>query len=121
MSSLYEQIGGEAAVDAAVDLFYRKVLSDDSIKHFFSSTNMVEQLAKQKSFLTMVFGGPNDYNGMDMRVAHAPLLEKGLNESHFNAVAAHLQATLQELGVADELVQQVMTIAGSTHDDVLNL
>jgi hemoglobin len=27
-ASLYDQIGGEAAVDAAVELFYRKVLSD---------------------------------------------------------------------------------------------
>lgn len=28
MSSVFEQIGGAAAVDAAVDIFYRKVLSD---------------------------------------------------------------------------------------------
>jgi len=29
--SLYEKLGGEAAVDAAVDIFYRKVLADDRI------------------------------------------------------------------------------------------
>lgn len=121
MSSLYEQIGGEAAVDAAVDLFYRKVLSDDSISGFFESTDMDTQRAKQKSFLTMVFGGPNNYTGKDMRNAHAPLVKKGLNESHFNAVAGHLQATLNELGVPDDLAGQVMTLAASTHDDVLNL
>ena len=104
-----------------VDLFYKKVLTDDSISQFFDDSDMDAQRAKQKSFLTMVFGGPNEYTGEDMRTAHAPLVAKGLNEDHFNAVAGHLQATLQELGLSDDLVNQVMTIAASTHDDVLGL
>ncbi|WP_444979209.1 globin domain-containing protein, partial [Bathymodiolus platifrons methanotrophic gill symbiont] len=37
-ASLYDQIGGEAAVDAAVNLFYRKVLSDHRINRFFDKT-----------------------------------------------------------------------------------
>lgn len=119
--NLYEQLGGADAVNAAVDIFYRKVLADDSIKHFFDSTDMDAQHAKQKAFLTMAFGGPNDYTGKDMRAAHAPLVEKGLNESHFNAVAGHLQATLEELNVPENLVGEVMSIAASTHDDVLGL
>lgn len=119
--SLFERLGGEAAVDAAVDIFYRKVLADDSISHFFDDTDMDEQRQKQKSFLTMAFGGPNEYTGKDLRTAHAPLVEKGLNDSHFGAVAGHLQATLEELTVSEELIQEVMTIAASTHDDVLNL
>ena len=45
--SLFERIGGEPAVEAAVDLFYRKVLSDDAISHFFDSTDMDAQRAKQ--------------------------------------------------------------------------
>jgi hemoglobin len=118
--SLYEQLGGEAAVDAAVDIFYRKVLSDDSISHFFETTDMDEQRAKQKAFLTMAFGGPNEYTGKDLRTAHAPLVEKGLNDNHFDAVAAHLQSTLMELGVADDLIDQVIGAAASTRDDVLN-
>jgi hemoglobin len=69
----------------------------------------------------MVFGGPNGYSGKDLRSAHAPLVERGLNDSHFGAVAGHLQATLEELGVAAEVAQEVMTIAASTHDDVLNV
>ncbi len=119
--TLFERIGGEAAVNAAVDIFYRKVLSDDSISQFFEDTDMDEQITKQKSFLTMAFGGPNKYTGADMRKAHAPLVEKGLNEAHFGAVAGHLQATLEELGVATKLVNEVMAIAASTHDDVLGL
>ena len=57
------QLGGEAAVDAAVDVFYRKVLSDDRVSAFFDDVDMDQQIAKQKAFLTMVFGGPVAYSG----------------------------------------------------------
>ena len=117
--NLFEQIGGEAAVNAAVDVFYRKVLSDDRIADFFDDVDMERQAAKQKSFLTMAFGGPNNYSGLDMRKAHAHLVARGLNDSHFDAVAENLQDTLEELGVKPELIAQVMTIAGSTRNDVL--
>lgn len=118
--NLYERLGGVPAVDAAVDLFYRKVLADQQISHFFDHTDMEVQRAKQKSFLTMVFGGPNDYTGLDLRTAHADLVEQGLDDSHFDAVAGHLQATLEELGVASETISEVMGIAASTREDVLN-
>lgn len=118
--SIYDHIGGAAAVDTAVDIFYRKVLRDQSISQFFDDIDMDEQRAKQKSFLTMVFGGPNEYTGKDMRTAHARLVEKGLNDAHFNAVAGHLQATLEELNVPANLIEQVMATAEGTRDDVLN-
>lgn len=119
-NSIYEQIGGAGAVDAAVDIFYRKVLTDDSISSFFDDTDMDAQRDKQKAFLTMVMGGTNQYSGKDLRTAHAPLVEKGLNEDHFMAVAGHLQATLEELNVPGNLVEAIMNIAASTIDDVLN-
>ncbi len=93
--TLFEKIGGEAAVDAAVDIFYRKVLADDRINTFFEGVDMDKQAAKQKAFLTMAFGGPHNYTGMDMRKGHAHLVEKGLNDSHFDAVMDNLGATLQ--------------------------
>jgi len=120
MSSLYEQLGGEAAIDAAVDKFYRKVLKDDRINSFFEDTDMERQAAKQKAFLTFAFGGPNNYTGMDMRKGHAHMLEKGLNDSHVDAVIENLATTLTEMGVADDLVAQVGEIANSVRDDVLS-
>lgn len=119
--SLYERLGGAPAVEAAVDLFYRKVLDDTRISAFFDDTDMDAQRAKQKAFLTMAFGGPDQYSGADLRTAHAPLVERGMDGSHFDAVAEHLQATLSELGIPAELAGEVMTIAASTRDDVLNL
>jgi len=119
--TLFDKIGGTAAVEAAVDIFYRHILEDKSINQFFDNTDMDAQRAKQMSFLTMAFGGPNNYSGKAMREAHAPLVENGLNENHFNAGAGHLQDTLKELEVPDNLIQEVMAIAGSTRDDVLGL
>ena len=120
MSSVYERIGGEAAVDAAVDKFYRRVLADDRINSFFEGVDMENQAAKQKAFLTFAFGGPNNYTGKDMREGHAHLLKDGLNDSHVDAVIEDLAATLKELGVSDEDIAEVGAIANSVRDDVLS-
>ena len=116
-ASIFEQIGGEAAVNAAVDIFYRKVLSDDRISHFFDTIDMDAQHTKQKAFLTMAFGGPNSYTGKDMREAHKHM---NLTEEHFNAVAEALVGTLEELSVPQPLIDEVVTVAVSVKSDVLN-
>lgn len=117
MTALYERLGGEAAVDKAVDIFYDKVLADERIRDYFENIDMVAQARKQKAFLTMVFGGPNTYGGNDMRNAHAHL---ALTDEHFDAVVEDLAATLQELGVADTDIAEVATIAESVRGEVLN-
>ena len=117
--TLFEQLGGEAAVDAAVDVFYRKVLSDYRINRFFDGADMDTLAAKQKAFLTMAFGGPNNYSGKDMRDAHARFVKMGLDDSHFDAVVENLAETLIELGVSQELIAQVAAIAETTRTDIL--
>jgi hemoglobin len=116
-SSLYERLGGEAAVDAAVDKFYRKVLTDDRISRYFDTVDMDLQRAKQKAFLTYAFGGPNHYSGQDLRNAHANM---HLTEADFDAVMGHLGDTLAELGVPAPLIGEAAAIALSVKNDVLN-
>jgi len=88
-ATLYEQLGGTAAVDAAVDIFYRRVLSDAYVTPFFEGIDMDKQAGKQKAFLTMVLGGPNNYTGLDMREGHKHLVDQGLNASHFGTSSHH--------------------------------
>ena len=118
MTSLFERLGGRNAVNAAVDIFYKKVLADPTINHFFEKVDMPRQITKQKMFLTYAFGGMEHYSGKNMREAHKHL---DLTEEHFAAVAGHLKATLEALDVPGDLQDEVMAIAASTHDDVLNL
>ena len=117
--TLYERIGGEPAVNAAVDIFYRKVLNDYRINRFFDGVDMEKQAAKQKAFLTMAFGGPHSYTGEDMRKGHAHLVKMGLDDSHFDAVVENLGATLIELNVHQELINEVVAICETTRNDVL--
>ena len=116
-ASLYHRLGGKAAINAAVDAFYVKVLADEKVNHFFDDVSMRKQHNKQKEFLSAAFGGPEPWTGKDMRVAHKDL---DLKEEHFAAIAGHLQSTLKDLKVPEDLIKEVMAIAASTHDDVLN-
>ncbi|PIW44506.1 MAG: group 1 truncated hemoglobin [Zetaproteobacteria bacterium CG12_big_fil_rev_8_21_14_0_65_54_13] len=118
--TLFEQLGSNAAVDAAVDIFYRRVLADAYVVRFFEGVDMEKQAAKQKAFLTMAFGGPHNYTGKDMREGHRHLIKMGLDDSHFDHILMHLRATLAELGVANNLIQQVIATAESTRNDVLD-
>ncbi len=118
--SLYEDLGGADAIDAVVDAFYVKVLADDRVKSFFDKTNMKLQAKHQKDFLTMAFGGPNNYVGRDMKAAHARLVEEeGLNDSHFDAIVELIGSTLKDFNVPAEKISEVAAIAESVREPVL--
>lgn len=117
--TLFERLGGEAAVNAAVDLFYGKVLDDYRINRFFDKTDMGKQIEHLKAFMTVAFGGPNNYTGRSLRDGHARLVKMGLNDTHFDAVMEHLGATMQELNVPAELIAEAAALVESTRSDVL--
>ncbi len=119
--TIYEQIGGEAAVNAAVDLFYTKVLADPLLAPVFEGVDMNGQNGKQRAFFTALF--KSEATGVEeyMRQSHARLVaEKGINDAHFDAVAKHLNDTLVELSVPAEIVSQIMGAASGLRDAVLN-
>jgi hemoglobin len=118
--SLYDRIGGEPALMAAVDLFYAKVLADEQTRPFFEALDMQAQIRKQIAFMTWAFGGREAYKGRDLRTAHAELVKKnGLTDVHFDAVARSLHETLVELGIERALIDEVLAIVGSTRAEVL--
>ena len=120
-ASLFERIGGQEAIDQVVPLFYTKVLQDERISHFFEGVDLNYLLNKQKEFLAFAFGGPQKYDGKGLRETHKYLVEeKGLNESHFDAVVEDLGTTLMDLKVSGALIGEVARIALSVKNDVLN-
>lgn len=123
MTTLFEKLGGNAGVELVVEKFYDRVLHDERINYFFNDVDMNRQRAHQRAFLAYAFGGTSYYNGRHLREAHKQLVtEKGLGIEHFNAVAEDLIETLKEIGVAQELIDQVAAVvaAPQNRQDVLN-
>ncbi len=116
--SLYEKFGGHDGIGAVVDTFYDYMMADDEVNYFFSETNMKKQRQHQTNFISFVLGGPQKYDGKNMRDAHAHMK---LTDKEFNIVAKHLTEALKKHGVGDEDIEGVMKIVATTHDDVLNL
>ena len=112
--TLYEKIGGQPVVAQIVDDFYKRVLADDTINHFFANTDMEKQRRHQTAFISQALGGPNQYTGRSMEKAHAGL---DLQPEHFEAIANHLRESLAEYGLTQEEIksalERISTLKGS--------
>jgi hemoglobin len=65
---------------AASDSFFRRIVADNSINHFFAGTDLAHLLAHYKMFSSALLGGPEPYTGQDIGAAHAHLCLQ-LNDS----------------------------------------
>ena len=117
--SLYQRVGGEAAIMAAATLLYEKVLADPELAPFFGKLDMDQQVRKQVAFLSWAFGGPERYSFRSLGPAHARLRDSGLSDRHFDRVAEHLAVTLRSLGVEEMLVEEALRIVEGTRAEVL--
>jgi truncated hemoglobin YjbI len=104
---------------AASDSFFRRIVADNSINHFFAGTDLAHLLAHYKIFISALLGGPEPYTGQDIGAAHAHLFPQ-LNDSHFDAFLKHFRAALQEVGVRDDRAERVMRVLEGKRNVVLN-
>lgn len=116
--TLYEKFGGHEGIGKVVEKFYEHVLADNTVSHFFKNTNMTKQKVHQTNFVSLCLGGPNKYEGRNMREAHAGMK---LTDKEFNAIATHLSNTLKSFGVSNEDIDATLKIVETTRKDVLNL
>jgi methyl-accepting chemotaxis protein len=114
---LFDRLGGTPAVKATVDEFYKRVLADPMLKDFFKSTNLKWLKQQQTDFFTQALGGPAIYDGADMRSAHEGM---AIESKHFGQVAKHLAGALRSLGVAEELVEEVLGLVGPLASVIVN-
>lgn len=116
MASIFEQIGGAAAVTAAVDDFYERVLGDPTLEKYFAESDMTKLKAHQRSFMAAALGGPQEYRGKTMAEAHAGM---GITSEEFGAVVQHLVNTLQALGVPDETIGAIGSALAPLEEEIV--
>ena len=114
--NLYERLGGSDAITAVVDRFYERVLDDDRVAGFFDDVDMQRQRAHQADFLSSVAGGPVEYSGDEMAVAHDHL---DIDRRQFSIIATHLSKTLDAFDVDEADRRAVMDAVESYEDDIV--
>jgi hemoglobin len=103
--SIYDAIGGDDLVAASVEKFYVKLKSDPVISEFFESTDLEQLETHQRMFLTAALGGPDAYEGRDMRAAHAQLQ---ITDADFDLFLGCLAETLAEVEATPERIAEVL-------------
>jgi hemoglobin len=103
--SIYNRIGGHAALEVVVEDFYCRVLEDDHLSGFFAGANMNRLKGKQVEFFAAALGGPEPYTGAPMKQVHKG---RGITIHHFNLVAGHLKDSLTAAGVPETTISEIL-------------
>jgi len=114
--NLSEKLGGQSAIEQIVDDFYKRVLADDTVNHFFAHTDMEKQRRQQTDFIYYALGGANQYSGRSMEKAHAGM---NLQPEHFDAIAKHLSEAMAARGVSPEDINTAISKVETLRDAVL--
>lgn len=115
-TSIYHAIGGRAALVAAVDDFYGRLLADPGLAPFFPGGVGARHRAYVVTVLGEALGGPERYRGPDLTRAHAGL---GITDAQFDRAAGHLSDTLDALGVPRHLSDDIIAIVATLRPAVV--
>ena len=114
--TLYDSLGQSAGITTAVDQFYGRVLADPSLAPYFEGTDLDKLREHQAALLIGVTGGPENYTGRSLQLAHRRL---GITDEAFDKVVGHLGATLDALGVAPDVRDQVAGALGAERGNIV--
>jgi hemoglobin len=102
-ASLKEQLGGDEAIQNAVDILTEKLMADPRVNYFLFGVSRADQGDKHKSFLTVALRGEGEETAdqPDLRKTFADFLDKGFKDDH-------LRDALKQMDITDELSEAVI-------------
>ncbi|MBL8880093.1 MAG: group 1 truncated hemoglobin [Phycisphaerales bacterium] len=123
--SLYERLGGEAAVKAVVNDFVDRAAANPKVNFTRKGTNKEWQATPEnvqhvKAMLVLQIGeasgGPQKYTGRDMKSTHRGM---GISGAEFDALAGDLAATLDKYKVAPADKSELLSVVSSMRGDIV--
>jgi hemoglobin len=118
---LYVRLGGAPVVEHAAEKFCEGLLNEPSLAPYFSGIDAAKLCANLIAFFSMISGGPNRYEGRDMRTAHAGARIKGLSEAHLDIAERLCRAAFVEAGAGPAFADEIGLYLRSMRDDILGL
>jgi hemoglobin len=115
-ATLFDDIGGQSVLRAAVDRFADVVEADDRINFTFAETDISKFKELLFEQLCALSGGPCHYSGRDMRAAHEKLQ---ITTAEFNALAEDLYLALGKVGVPYRQQNKLMALLAPMRRDIV--
>ncbi len=114
--TLYERLGGEAAIKAVVDEFVTNVGADTRINKFFANANLDRLKGHLVNQIGQASGGPQQYTGRDMKTAHAGM---GIDGAAFDALVEDLVKALDKFSVPEQEKSELLAVLGPMKGDIV--
>jgi hemoglobin len=110
--ALLKKIGGKAVLHKAVDNFYERLVTDPKIAIYFEGANLQVLKWHQFNLMSIAFNNvPEDFNVHGLILdRHTQLFANGLDEYTYDLVLEHFQATLLDLNVPVDAVQEAVAV-----------
>jgi hemoglobin len=116
--TLYERLGGGAAITAVIDDFVARCAADDRINGKFARTDVGRLKAMLVEQVSAATGGKVQYTGRGMRETHDGMQ---VTAGEFDALVEDLVATLNGFGVAEKSQSQLLEILGPLRGDIVEV
>jgi hemoglobin len=116
--SLYERLGGGAAISAVVDDFVGRCAKDSRINSKFAKTDVPRLKSMLVDQVTSASGGPAQYTGRSMDETHKGM---GVTAGEFDALVEDLVATLNAFSVPQSEQGELLGILGPLRGDIVEV
>ena len=116
--TLYDRLGGSAAIMAVVEDFVRRCAADSRINGKFARTDVPRLKAKLIEQVSAATGGGVEYTGRTMRETHDSM---GVTAGEFNALVEDLAATLDQFRVPQEDQAELVSILAPLRPDIVEV
>ncbi|MHB8417751.1 MAG: group I truncated hemoglobin [Myxococcales bacterium] len=116
--TLYQRLGGQAAVEAVVGQFLANVAADRRINYFFGMSDLGRLRRQLADFVCAATDGPCRYQGRDMRSVHRGM---GVNGAQFDALVDDLARALDQFHVPAREKGELLAALGPLRPDVVEV
>lgn len=114
--SLYEEIGGQATIEAITDNFINEVSFNETIFQYFEKTNITRFREKFIEHLCVDTGGPCTYTGDTMLKVHQG---QNITEADFNTTVDLLVSAMEKAGLSYPQQNRVLQILAPMRKEML--
>jgi hemoglobin len=102
--SLYDEIGGDAAIDSVVSDYWHRVIGDDVLSPWFDGIDTDLLNSHLRAYLAVALDGPENYEGRSMRLAHTGLR---VTDAAFDRLLAQMSAALRGIDLPEQTILRV--------------